>query len=139
MRVSMLLCDAASAVDGKLYVLGGGWTDILTSGQPVSMALGIVVSVPWDQANMRHPLQVQLRTADDDVVSMGDRAVEAEGVVEVGRPAGVKPGTDLNAVMAFQFQGLQVAPGGYEWRLIIGNKDRARIPFRVRPLQGGDA
>jgi hypothetical protein len=27
-EVTMLLCDAAQAVDGKLYVLGGGWSQL---------------------------------------------------------------------------------------------------------------
>jgi hypothetical protein len=32
-KVTMLLADAAQAVDGKLYILGGGWT--ITGPDPI--------------------------------------------------------------------------------------------------------
>ena len=48
----MLLADAAQAVGGKLYVLGGGWS-VIGPG-PATMAIAMKIDVPWDQTNLRH-------------------------------------------------------------------------------------
>jgi hypothetical protein len=127
----MLLCDAAETVGGKLYVLGGGWTHLLTPGQPVNMALAVVVAVPWTETNKRHPLEVRLLTDDGETVSVNDVPVQAGGQIEVGRPIGIKPGSDLNAVLAFGFNGVVLEPGGYVWQLSISGVPEARTPFWV--------
>lgn len=50
LSVTMLLCDAAQAVGGKLFVLGAGWTQILVPDVPTPMAIALRVLVPWDQS-----------------------------------------------------------------------------------------
>ncbi len=60
----MLLCDAADEAGGKLYILGGGWSVLQIPNLPTPMALAIMISVPWDQSNMRHTLAVRLVTED---------------------------------------------------------------------------
>jgi hypothetical protein len=127
----MLLCDAADQVGGKLYVLGGGWTHAVTSN-PLNMGLGVVMAVPWDRTNERHQIQVELLTEDGALVNIGGQPVGAGGQIEVGRPAGTKAGSDLNAVLAFQFNGLPLVPGGYVWQLRVGDEVEARTPFWVR-------
>src|SRR5947208_14981607 len=57
MRVTMLLADAAQAINGKLSILGGGWSII--GPDPVPSAIAIKVEVPWDEANKRHNLKLQ--------------------------------------------------------------------------------
>ena len=39
MKITLLLCDHAQEVGGKLYVLGGGWS--IYRGTPVTMALAV--------------------------------------------------------------------------------------------------
>src|SRR4051794_17346369 len=58
MKVTMILADSAQAVDGKLYVLGGGWS--LAGPGPTPMALAVKIEVPWDRGNMRHHLTIEL-------------------------------------------------------------------------------
>jgi hypothetical protein len=132
----MLLCDAAQAVEGKLYVLGGGWSQILEVGTPVSMGLAIKVSVPWDRTNEPHHLVARLVTADGGEVRIGDdeRLVEAVADFEIGRPPGLAPGTQLDAVFAPNFMALILEPDGYVWELEIGGVVLARAPFRVGPV-----
>jgi hypothetical protein len=135
----MLLCDWAEAVNGKLYAQGGGWTHlIMPTERPRSMAVGLVIAVPWNDANQRFPLELRLQTEDGEQVSMGDQEVKAPGQIEVGRPAGVKPGSDLNAVLAYNFHGLVLPAGGYVWRLTIGDEPSGRTPFWVLTAKGGD-
>ncbi|MEJ7892556.1 MAG: hypothetical protein WKF94_07925 [Solirubrobacteraceae bacterium] len=137
MKVTMLLADAAQAVDGKLNVLGGGWT--FTGPQPVPSAIGIVVDVPWDRANQQLPYVLELLDSDGDSVVAdgpdGEAPVRVEGVFEVGRPAGVKPGTSLALTMAINLAPMPLEPGGrYEWRLTVAGESHQdwRLPFSVR-------
>ena len=51
-KVTMLLADFAQVADGKLTVVGGGWS--LTGPEPTPFGIAILVHVPWDQANRRH-------------------------------------------------------------------------------------
>lgn len=129
----MILCDWAEAVNGKLYSQGGGWTHLLLGGNnpAADMAVGLVVAVPWDETNKRHPLELRLMTDDGEQVMVGDQEVMGAGNIEVGRPAGIKPGSDLNAVVAFKFQGVPLEPGGYVWQLTIDDEPRGRTPFWV--------
>ena len=100
MRVTMLLADAAQAINGKLYILGGGWSTI--GPDPVPSAIAIKIEVPWDEANKRHKLKFELVDADGRPVTVptptGEKPVQLEGDFEVGRPPGLKPGTPLDMV-----------------------------------------
>ena len=50
----MLLCDAAQVADGKLFVLGGGWS--LTGPDPVPSAIALKIDVDWHEAEHVAPL-----------------------------------------------------------------------------------
>jgi hypothetical protein len=49
-KVTMLLADAAQVSEGKLNVLGGGWS--VTGPNPTPSAIAIYIQVPWDQAKV---------------------------------------------------------------------------------------
>jgi hypothetical protein len=129
--VTMLLCDAAAESGGKLYVLGGGWSLVRNPNVPLPMALAIKVSVPWDQANVRHKIELTLVTEDGESVDRGEGPIQVEGLLEVGRPAGVKPGTPLDSPFVLTIPPLSLPPGGYVWELQIEDSIVARAPFRV--------
>jgi hypothetical protein len=144
MKVTMLLADAAQAAEGKLNVLGGGWS--ITGPGPVPSAIAMLIEVPWDRANMRYPWQIELVDSDGDPVlitgPMGDQPVKVDGELEVGRPPGVTPGTPLALPLAINLGPLPLPPGGrYEWRLTIGEESHEhwRLPFSTRPTHNGDA
>src|SRR5690348_10103230 len=117
--VVMLLCDAAETANGKLYVLGGGWSQVLVPESPLSMALAVKLSIPWDQANTRFRVQVRLVNEDGEEVATPDgEPIRADGQVEVGRPPGLKPGEALDAPFVLSFTNVTLAPGGYVWELL---------------------
>lgn len=93
MRVTMLLADSAQAVNGKLYILGGGWDIIGSAPTPTAVALRIVV--PWNESNMKHRWRLQLQDADGKGVKAGEKPIEFNGKFEVGRPPGHTPGTPI--------------------------------------------
>ena len=65
MRVTMLLADAAQEVNGKLYVLGGGWS--VTGPDLPPMAIAIKLDVPWRQSVTSHTFDIQLSHVDRHV------------------------------------------------------------------------
>ena len=138
MKATMLLADAAQAVDGKLYVLGGGWS--ITGPAPAPFAIAVKVEVPWDQAARRHALRLELLDADGDPVLLptvdgGSEAVVIEQAFETGIPPGLKPGTPLDFAFAINFGPLPLAPDGrYEWRMSIDGvaHDEWRLAFSTR-------
>lgn len=130
MDATVLLCDWAEAVNGKLYIMGGGWSRAVV-GQPVPLALAIKLGVPWDEANKRIPIRVSLLTEDGKAVNVDDKPVVIDGELEVGRPAGLKRGSVLDAAIVFRFAGLQLDIGGYSWHLQADGKDLSDVPFEV--------
>ncbi|MGA2469565.1 MAG: hypothetical protein ABSG64_02610 [Solirubrobacteraceae bacterium] len=131
MDVTLVLCDAVQESGGKLSMLGGGWTHALTADVPFNLGLGLIIAVPWDRTNEQHTVRAVLLTEDGDPVSVNGTAIENGGGFELGRPPGLKRGTTLNAVLAMQFNGLQLPAGGYVWEVLINDEQRARAPFWV--------
>jgi hypothetical protein len=131
MDVTMLLCDAAEAANGKLYVLGGGWSHLAAPNTPVNMALAVMVGVPWNRANEKHSLRTRLVTEDGEPVEIDGNPIMLEAGFEVGRPPGLNPGTTLNTPMVFNVGGLALDAGGYVWELYVDGQRAAQTPFRV--------
>jgi hypothetical protein len=134
----MLLADAAQAVEGKLFVLGGGWS--VCGPDPTPMALAIKIEVPWDQANVRHECRIVLLDSDGTPVELetpeGPKPVEVTSEFEVGRPPGLRPGTPIDLPLALNFGPLPLPPEGrYEWRLEIDGDSGEdwRLAFSTRP------
>lgn len=136
MKVTLLLADAAQAVDGKLYILGGGWS--VTGPQPSPSALAIKIEVPWSETNRRHRWEAHLEDADGATVTFstpeGDQRMALDGDFEVGRPPGVLEGTPIDLPLAVGLVPLPLEPGRYVWRITIdgvGN-DQWTAGFTVR-------
>jgi uncharacterized protein DUF6941 len=148
MKVTLLLADSAQAVGNKLYILGGGWSAV-TVGAPFAVA--VKVEVPWIQGSDPHTLRLDLldidgypvcaRSPSDDV---GENApIVVERTLETATPAGLKPGTPLDAVVAIDLgPGLPLKPGSrYEWRLSIDGRteDGWYVAFSTRALDPSHA
>jgi hypothetical protein len=133
MRVTMLLADAAQEVNGKLYVLGGGWS--VTGPDVPPMSLAIKLDVPWSAANQTHMFEIALVDTDGRQVSAeGGPPVRVDGTFEVGRPAGLPAGSDIDFAFAVNVPPFPLPPGRYAWRLAIDGETREDWlrPFQVR-------
>lgn len=134
----MMLCDFAAVAEGKLYIAGGGWSIIGPGVGPTGVA--ILVGVPWDQTNHPHQLKLILEREDGEAVQRVDEfgqsqpiAVDAE--FELGRPAGLARGTNLDMPLALNFPPLPLERGQrYRWVLYIDGErgDDWVLPFAVR-------
>ena len=138
MKTTLLLCDNAQEVGGKLYILGGGWS--IYRGSPVTMALAVKISVPWDGANVPHEFSARLVTEDGtDPALPGPEGttvptrIEFQGRFEAGRPPGLAPGSDLDAPWVVNIAGLPLAAGRYEWQVQIDGDIADRVAFTVAP------
>lgn len=132
-EVQLILCDAAQAdPTGKVHMLGAGWS---VTGSPTTHAVVVLAKVPWDRANQRLGLVLDLVDADGDAVRLstpdGPVPVRAEGAIEVGRPPGIEAGTALDAAFALNVPRLFLARGRYTWRLDLAGHHQA-TSFSVR-------
>jgi Family of unknown function (DUF6941) len=136
MKATMFLADYAVVSDGKLTIVGGGWSQ--TGPEPASFGIALLIQVPWDQANTMHSFTVELLDADGVPVVLEtpeeEQAVAFGGEFEVGRPPGLKPGTPLDFPVAMNSTPLPLEPGRYEWRMTIDDEGRQdwTLPFTVR-------
>ncbi len=136
MKVTMLLADSAQAVNGKLYILGGGWSII--GPEPTPFGIALKIEVPWTETNRPHKMQLVLLDADGQAVLVGENRVEIGGSFEVGRPSGLPVGTPLDSVFALNMAPLPLEPGRrYVWRLSIDDEihDEWQVGFLVRKGQ----
>src|SRR5579863_9863476 len=119
-RATMMLADSAQTMGGKLYILGGGWTNV-SSGSMTAVAM--IIHVSWDMTNTRHAWRLELLTEDGAAVMapgpVAEQEIAVEGVFEVGRPAGARAGMELPIPLSVQLAPLMLEPGGYVWRLLI--------------------
>jgi hypothetical protein len=133
----VILCDAAQSdpSTGKIHMLGAGWSMIKS---PTPHAVALLIQVPWDRANERLSVRVELLDADGKPVKLGgpegDEPIAAEAELEVGRPPGVDRGSPLNAAFALNVGPLPLSPGRYEWRATVA-EDSLGESFQVAPNQ----
>jgi hypothetical protein len=148
MKVTMFLADHADAVNGKLYINGGGWSQ---TSADVPFGIAIDIKVPWQLTNKLHELRLELIDSEGRPVVLeggeGDGDAHAsEPVVlalppfEVGRPAGLVAGTPIDQAFAVNCtSGLPLAPGRYEWRLTVNGEAHESwalgFTVRARPPQ----
>jgi len=137
MKVTMLLADAAQAVDNKLYILGGGWS--ITGPAPTPMAFALKIEVPWNDTNRKHQLRLILEDQDGQPVKIptpvGEQLVEIQSEFEVGRPPGLTAGTPIDLALAINVGPLPIPPGGrYVWKCLINNEAQEEVSFSTRPL-----
>jgi hypothetical protein len=124
MKVTMLLADAAQAIEGKLYILGGGWS--IRRPEPTPMAFAIKIEVPWTETNHRHQLRLALFDEDGQSVRvptpMGEQPFEVKAEFEVGRPIGVPHGAPLDVALAINIAPIALRPNcRYTWRYFIND------------------
>ena len=135
MKVTMMLADHAAVAEGKLWIAGGGWSTLWCPSVPTWIA--ILLAVPWDRTNT--PLNLDLQLVDEDGAAVSIMTVEGPAEMtfrvqlEVGRPAGVALGTDIEVPVALPVPSLDLPEGRYTWIGTIdgeAGEDR-RLTFSV--------
>lgn len=138
MKVTLMLCDFAQTSEGKLNIIGGGWS---VRGALSPMSIALKIEVPWHESNRPHQWRLKLLDADGNAVMLGDPAgggepFEIEGQFEVGRPPGLPEGTPLDLPIGVNFQPFPLPPGRrFLWELSIdgATRDDWHVAFLTRP------
>ncbi|MDE3007863.1 MAG: hypothetical protein KGJ10_07065 [Acidobacteriota bacterium] len=138
MNITMLLADAAQVADGKLYILGGGWS--VTGPDPVPSAVAIKISVDTHEFNLEHHWELFLEDADGQPVRFdtpeGPQPIEVRGDFSAGAPEGVPAGTPVDVPIAVNFGPIPLVPGNrYTWRMIVDGEtmNGGFVSFTTRP------
>ena len=101
-----MLCDHVRVENGKLYILGGGWTRLTPPYLPLpySFHIALKLAVPAELAGAPLPLQLEVRDAEgrDIATSALDIQTEPADVPDQGAaptiPLNVPLGVDLTFV-----------------------------------------
>jgi len=122
----VILADRAEAINGKLYMMGGGWEALTlrAPGDAAGFTIAVGVSVPWLATNIEHALSIRLEDADGGMLT-------ALGVTfTAGRPAQVPQGVSQRLIFALPAQFAFPAAGTYVIACALGERER-RVPFQV--------
>jgi hypothetical protein len=117
----LLLAEGAEAVNGKIYILGGGVDrHVVQAGaeRPIQLradvAVGIVVE--WGETNNRYPMSVKVIDENEHEI------LSIDGEFETGRPPGAKPGQPLRTVLSIRGPFPIPSPGAYRVQLDLEGK-----------------
>ena len=134
----MLLADSAQVADGKLYILGGGWS--VTGPDPVPSAVAVKVGVDAHEFNVEHHWELFLEDADGRLVQFetpeGMQSIEVRGDFSATDPVGVPLGTPVDVPIAVNFGPIPLNSGSrFTWRRVIDgeNLPGATASFTTRP------
>lgn len=138
MKATFMLADFAQVADGKLNVLGGGWT--FTGPQPSPFAIAGIVEVPWQLTNQSHKIRFELIDLDGQAVNVetpeGEQPLYTEVGFEVGRPPGLPTGAVIPFALAITHGPVPLPSGShFEWRFEIDGEAHEdwRLAFSTRP------
>ncbi|HUY86863.1 MAG TPA: hypothetical protein VMU77_07080 [Acidimicrobiales bacterium] len=139
----MILCDSAQVADGKLYILGGGWS--VTGPMPMPSAIAVKVEVDWHEVDELHHWEIFLVDEDGHPVMVetpeGGQALEVRGDFQVTRPEGLPAGSPVDFSLAINMGPLPLEPARrYTWKLSIdGVSDETwLLSFSTRPIPAED-
>jgi hypothetical protein len=131
----VFVADAAQAVAGKLYVVGGGWTHLwlpeFPGRAPIPFFVAIGLRIPWNRTNQRFTFSLEVRDSDEALIG-GEPA--AHGDFEQGRPPGLTPGTEQPLMMAVPIGVEFPEPGRYVFVVLVNDTEVGRTAIEVRPV-----
>jgi hypothetical protein len=132
----LLLTDQTEALNGKVYVLGGGWNVLRFGDLPHrwSFRIALGVDVPWDETNRRHQLEVTVEDPDGGVLG---EAFSAD--FESGRPPGSMPGQEQRMVMSIGASPTFESTGPHATVVRVNGEELGRARFYVTRAEDGAA
>jgi hypothetical protein len=138
-KVTMFLAEHAQVAEGKLNVIGGGWTVI---GQPqVPYYIAMLIEMPWSSAGVKHTVKLELIDDEGRPVTVetpegNEEPVVIAGQFDVAPALGTKRGTPLVLPSAVAVPPYPLTPGArFEWRLEVNGDTHEdwRVGFSTQP------
>jgi hypothetical protein len=127
------LADSAEALNGKLYLMGGGWDNInvmdLSRSVPLAIACG--VTVPWTSTDDDHRLTLRITSEDGtDVIPT------LQANFKTGRPPSMRRGYPAHVPFAIKAEILFPAAATYILTAAVDDQadSTRRLPFHVQQI-----
>lgn len=131
----LIIANHVEAVNGLLYISGGGWTDHYRpasgQGQPFLSRFGVGVSVlvPWNETNRQHRVTVDVEDHDSTMV-----LAHTDAQFTVGRPPTLPQGGEQHMVLGIAMALVFPKAGGYRVVARLDTNETRRWPFRVHDV-----
>lgn len=125
----LVLADYAEAINGKAYIVGGGWDRYtVNTAFPARLMAGVAVGfrVAWDETNRAHPFRVIIQNEDTQ-----ETVASVDGQFETGRPAGIVAGQDQFVPICVNLPVEVRGPGEFSIRLALDEREVETRAFRV--------
>jgi hypothetical protein len=121
----VIVADRAEAINGKLYMMGGGWDQVavVDFARPVPFTIAVGIAIPWNATNQDHRLQVAV--ADED----GTRIFGVDGGFKVGRPPQLPQGANQRTILAIPVAAVLNGPGSYTVEATVNDEARRTTSF----------
>ncbi len=128
----LVLADHAEAINGKLYMMGGGWDHFqaadLTHSARFSIAIGILV--PWNATNQDHQLGIDIQDEDGSSI-----APSFSLDFSSGRPPHLRQGDVQRLIFSIQTELRFPHAGGFVVLANIDGAEEKRIVFHVTKIR----
>lgn len=131
----LILADHVEALNGKLYMMGGGWDSLAVQNLelPVPLSIACGVLVPYNETDEDHTLTLALRTPDG-----ADIAPALNVRFRTGRAPTLHRGADSHVPFAIRAEFTFPGPGEFA---VVGSvddrgADAQRFKFYIVPVPG---
>ena len=136
MNVTLVLADFARAAEGKLDLLGAGWT--VTGPQPSNFGIGILIEARPGEFGGEHTVLLELVDKDGQPVPVpdgDDPLLHIEGQIQILPPPDHSPALPVIVPLAFNAAQMPLPPGQWlEFRFWLDGETQEgwRLPFATR-------
>ncbi len=132
---NLILANHVEAVNGLLYIAGGGWTDHWRpepppGGPPIVSHLGVAVTVVIPSSAPSIPQQLAVAIEDDQ----GRQVAGMQTQINQQRPPGLPPGQPQRISLALTFNLVFPAAGDYRVVARLGISPPRQHQFRVHDV-----
>lgn len=124
----LILADRVEAINGKLYMMGGGWDQLTVPdfNQPATIGFAVGILVPWSETNVEHPINIWLEHEDGTKIPP---AIQAK--INVGRPPTAIPGQPFRTLLAVNGTWKLSGPGTCRFLATVGTSEPKRTVFNA--------
>ena len=123
------LADAAEAVNGKIYVVGGAFDTIWAANVPVVYPrLSLVMRLMFTPAEVGRKHKIEINLLEED----GKRMASVGGDLEIGQNPEVPKGWRQGFLTSLNFANLKFEKlGDYSFEIVVNNSSLKSVPLRI--------
>ena len=129
----LLLADRVEVLNGKIYMMGGGWNRryIADITAPVDISMVIGVLVPWNLTNQPHSVLISLEDEDGTALSP-----QPTVTLNVGRPPDATQGQTFRATARLTARWTLPRLGAYSVVIMLNGVEAKRTVFYAIERKG---